>query len=95
MVKVTAYCPCPICCGKNDGITFSGKHARANHTIAVDPSVIPLGSVVYLEGMGTFTAEDVGGAISGHRVDLFMNDHHQALLFGVKYAKAHLLREAI
>jgi 3D (Asp-Asp-Asp) domain-containing protein len=95
MVEVTAYCACPLCCGKTDGITFSGRHARANHTIAVDPAVIPLGSEVYLEGLGIFTAEDVGGAIQGRRIDLFMNEHRQALQFGVKSIKAHLLNQAI
>jgi 3D (Asp-Asp-Asp) domain-containing protein len=95
MVEVTAYCACPLCCGKSDGITFSGRHARANHTIAVDPTVIPLGSEVYLEGLGTFTAEDVGGAIKGRRVDLFMDEHHQAVQFGVKTIKAHVLSEAV
>ncbi len=95
MVEVTAYCACPLCCGKSDGIAFSGRHAKANHTIAVDPAVIPLGSEVYLEGLGTFTAEDVGGAIKGRKVDLFMNEHHQAVLFGVKSIKAHLLNQVI
>ncbi len=95
MVEVTAYCACPLCCGKSDGITSSGKHARANHTIAVDPAVIPLGSKVYLEGLGTFIAEDVGGAINGRKVDLFMNEHRQAVLFGVKFTKAHLLQTEV
>lgn len=92
MVEVTAYCACPLCCGKSDGITASGKHARANHTIAVDPAVIPIGSEVYLEGLGTFIAEDVGGAIKGRKVDLFMNEHRQAILFGVQFTKAYLLK---
>ncbi len=95
MVEATAYCPCSICCGKSDGITNSGKRAYANHTIAVDPSIIPLGTMVYLEGLGTFIAEDTGGAIKGHKVDLFMNEHRQALNFGIKNIRAHLLKEAI
>jgi len=95
LVEVSAYCSCPLCCGKSDGITKSGKRAQANHTVAVDPTVIPLGSAVYLEGLGTFIAEDVGGAIKGNRVDLFMNEHRQAIIFGVKTLKAHLLREMI
>ena len=94
-VEVTAYCACPLCCGKSDGITFSGRQALANHTIAVDPAVIPLGSQVYLEGLGIFTAEDVGSAIKGRKVDLFMNEHHQAVLFGVKMIRAFLLNQAI
>jgi 3D (Asp-Asp-Asp) domain-containing protein len=95
MVEVTAYCACPLCCGKSDGITFSGRHAMANHTIAVDPAVIPLSSEVYLEGLGIFTAEDVGSAINGQKIDLFMNEYHQAVQFGVKSIKAHLLNQVI
>ncbi|KUK36482.1 MAG: hypothetical protein PWP44_620 [Thermacetogenium sp.] len=92
-VTVTAYCPCPICCGKSDGITCSGVRARANRTIAVDPDVIPLGSEVYLEGLGIFIAEDTGGAIKGNRIDIFMEDHQQALLFGIKEMKAYILQK--
>lgn len=92
-VTVTAYCPCPICCGKSDGITCSGVRARANRTIAVDPDVIPLGSEVYLEGLGIFIAEDTGGVIKGNRIDIFMEDHQQALLFGIKEMKAYVLQK--
>lgn len=94
-VIVTAYCPCPACCGKSDGITKSGTLAREKHTIAVDPDVIPLGSEVYLEGLGTFIAEDTGGAIKGNRIDIFMQDHNQALLFGVQETKAYLVNQII
>jgi 3D (Asp-Asp-Asp) domain-containing protein len=89
-VTVTAYCPCPICCGKSDGITSSGIRARETQTIAVDPDVIPIGSEVYLEGLGRFTAEDTGGAIKGNRIDIYMEDHNRALLFGVQETKAYL-----
>jgi 3D (Asp-Asp-Asp) domain-containing protein len=94
-VKVTAYCPCKLCCGKSDGITSTGVKARPHNTIAVDPAVIPMGSTIYLEGMGTFTAEDTGGAIRGNKVDLFMSEHHQALNFGVKFTRALLLQQPI
>ncbi len=94
-VEVTAYCPCHICCGKCDGITSSGKPAQANRTIAIDPAVIPLGTMLYLEGIGVFVAEDTGGAIKGNKIDLFMNDHQQALEFGVRTTKAYILQEKI
>ena len=72
--KLTAYCPCSQCCGPwANGITATGVTARANHTIAVDPRVIPYGSTVYIEGLGTFVAEDCGGAIKGNRIDVFYN----------------------
>jgi 3D (Asp-Asp-Asp) domain-containing protein len=41
-------------------------------TVAVDPQVIPLGSTVYIQGLGVFKAEDTGGAIVGHSVDVFV-----------------------
>ena len=94
-VIVTAYCPCSICCGKSDGITKSGTIAKEHQTIAVDPEVIPLGSQVYLEGLGTFIAEDTGGAIKGNRIDIFMQDHNQALQFGVRKTKAYLINQKI
>jgi len=40
-------------------------------TVAVDPHVIPLGSTVYIHGLGIFRAEDTGGAVIGHHVDVF------------------------
>jgi 3D (Asp-Asp-Asp) domain-containing protein len=82
--KLTAYCPCSQCCGQwANGITATGVTARANHTIAVDPRVIPYGSTVYIEGLGTFVAEDCGGAIKGNRIDVFYNTHSEALNSGV------------
>ena len=49
--KITHYCPCSICCGPYaNGITSTGVTATTNHTIAVDPSVIPYGSKVVING---------------------------------------------
>lgn len=81
--KVTAYCPCKQCCGKTDGITATGTKALAGRTIAVDPSVIPLGSKVNVGGK-TYVAEDTGGAIKGRRIDMFFNSHKEAEQFGVQ-----------
>ncbi|MGQ7890315.1 3D domain-containing protein [Paenibacillus sp. WC2504] len=66
------------------GITFSGLKAKEGRTIAVDPAVIPLGSTVFIEGIGIRKAEDIGSAIRGSRIDVFMNDLSQAQEFGVK-----------
>lgn len=66
------------------GITFSGNKAEEGRTVAVDPSIIPIGSTVYIDGVGLRTAEDTGSAIRGPRIDVFMNNLDQAKQFGVK-----------
>lgn len=66
------------------GITASGKVVRDHQTIAVDPSVIPLGTKVYIEGIGVRVAEDTGGAIVGNRIDVYMSDLPTAIQFGYK-----------
>jgi 3D (Asp-Asp-Asp) domain-containing protein len=66
------------------GITYSGGKAEEGRTIAVDPSVIPIGTLVYIEGIGIRKAEDTGSAVRGTKIDVFMNDLRQALDFGVK-----------
>jgi len=55
------------------GITKTGTVATAKRTIAVDPEVVPLGTKVYINGIGERTAEDVGGLIKGRRIDVFVD----------------------
>lgn len=82
IVVATAYCPCSKCCGEYaNGITASGAIARANHTIAVDRNVIPLGTKVLYNG-NIYVAEDTGGAIKGNRIDIYFDSHSEALEFG-------------
>lgn len=88
--KLTAYCPCPKCCGEwADGITYTGTEATAGRTVAVDPKVIPLGSTVYING-SAYVAEDIGGAIKGNRIDVYFPDHKTALQFGVQHAEVEI-----
>ncbi|MBQ3185809.1 MAG: G5 domain-containing protein, partial [Firmicutes bacterium] len=54
------------------GTTAMGTRARVGE-IAVDPSVIPLGTNVYIEGVGARRAEDTGGNIKGNTIDIYMN----------------------
>ena len=80
---LTAYCPCRSCCGKDDGITYTGVPAQEGHTVAVDPAVIPLGAWVEINGE-LYHAEDTGGAIAGKRIDVFFEDHGRANDYGRK-----------
>ena len=86
--KLTAYCieNYPHIC--NDGEssrTSTGAIPMVGRTCAVDPSVIPYGSEVIINGH-TYVAEDCGGAIKGNRVDILFATHQEALDFGVQYA---------
>ena len=90
-VSATAYTA--FCTGCS-GITATGINLKANpglKVIAVDPSVIPLGSKVWVEGYGHAIAGDTGGAIKGNKIDLFMADKSAALAFGRKQVKIKIL----
>lgn len=52
--------------------------------VAVDPRLIPLGSVVWIEGLGTFLAADTGSAVRGNRIDVYVYDYPRALQWGVR-----------
>ncbi|MEK8132398.1 3D domain-containing protein [Paenibacillus filicis] len=66
------------------GITYSGSKAEEGRTIAVDPKIIPIGTTVFIDGVGIRQAEDTGSAIRGSRIDVYMKNVDQALEFGVK-----------
>ena len=88
--KLTAYCSCSACCGQwANGITATGTTARAGRTIAVDPSVIPYGTEVLINGH-TYIAEDRGGGVNGKHIDIFFNSHTAALEFGIQYADVYI-----
>ena len=91
--KITHYCACKKCCGPNaQGITASGKRVQANKTIAVDPKVIKLGSQVYIDGYGYMEAQDTGSAIKGNIIDVYVEDHQEALKMGVQYKDVYLIK---
>ena len=86
--KLTAYCPCYQCSRGWGGMTSSGRRAEARHTIAVDPSVIPEGTHVIINGQ-EYVAEDTGGGVRGNHIDIFYESHSDALNFGVRYAEVY------
>ena len=89
--KLTFYCPCELCNGVAGAKTASGTTPTEGRTIAVDSSVIPLGSRVYIEGYGVFIAEDTGGAIKDNKIDVFVSSHDRAYELGLQYANIYLL----
>ena len=88
--KVTAYCSCAKCCGKTNGITSSGKKATAGHTVAA-PAKFAIGTKLSINGK-VYTVEDRGGAITGNKIDIYMNSHAEALAWGVKYLKVEVVK---
>ncbi|MDZ4994312.1 hypothetical protein GNF80_15285 [Clostridium perfringens] len=60
-------------------------------TIAVDPSVIPLGSKVYIPGYGYAIASDTGGVIKGNIIDLYMNSHDDCTSWGRRQVTLHIV----
>lgn len=92
-MTATAYDPSPQTIPGTKGITATGRRA-AFGVVAVDPRVIPLGSLVFVEGYGFAIAADTGGAIKGMKIDLCYNSRSTALRFGRKKVRVHVLRSA-
>lgn len=66
-----------------DGTTTTwGALSRGEQIVAVDPRVVPLGSWVWVEGLGTARAADTGGAVRGAHVDWLVSDHADAMIRG-------------
>ena len=90
--RLSFYCPCAQCCGSSfTGKTKLGTTVTEGRTIAVDSSIIPLGSRVYIDGYGVFVAEDIGGAIKGNKIDIAVSDHDQAYALGIDTADVYLV----
>jgi uncharacterized protein YabE (DUF348 family) len=88
----TAYSPGPESCGKyaSFGRTYTGKKASYG-LVAVDPQVIRLGTMLYVEGYGKAEAADIGSAIKGDRIDLCYETYREAAMFGRKKLKVYIL----
>lgn len=78
--KYTYYCDerRPHICG-GSGVTASGAPTKVGTTIGVDPSVIPLGTTVYMEGLGFRVAQDTGSKVGGKHIDVLVHTHSEAL----------------
>ena len=94
--KLTAYCPCDVCCGKwannrPGGIVYGaiGEELKEGYSIAVDPNVIAYRTEVVIDGR-TYKAQDCGGGIKGNEIDVYFEDHNDALEFGVQYKEVFI-----
>ena len=87
--KLTAYSGPQL--GQALPITATGTTARAGRTVAVDPKIIPLGSRIYIEGLGERIAEDVGGGVKGQHIDVYIGTIPQAFAFGVRRGRVSVI----
>ena len=79
-MRATAYTPYD---GGNVGRTALGNYAGKGHA-AVDPEMIPLGSIVYIEGYGYAICDDIGGAIKGSIIDVGVDTMAEAYEWGTR-----------
>ena len=91
LMKCTAYCPCETCSDNYGRQTHSGKIAKAGRTVAVDPSIIDIGSKVKI-GDHIYTAEDVGGAVVGDTIDIFFDSHSEVEEWGTRYIECWVVK---
>lgn len=91
-VLATAYTAnCEGC----SGVTTTGINLKDNpdaKVISVDPSIIPLGSKVFVEGYGYATAGDTGGSIKGNRIDVFIPTQEAAEQWGSKQVTVKIIK---
>ena len=88
-MRVTAYCPCPVCCGPlAQGITASGRIIRRGDRFVAAPKKYPFGTEIIVPQYNSaqpIKVLDRGGAIKGNRLDLFFPSHAKAAKWGVQY----------
>jgi 3D (Asp-Asp-Asp) domain-containing protein len=87
-MEATGYDPFPPG-GSGTGKTASGLMARFG-IVATDPRVVPLGTLVFVEGYGFGLAADTGGAIKGNKIDLCFNTRAEAYQWGRKKVRVHV-----
>lgn len=73
--------------------TASGAIAQEGVTIAADWDVYPPGTVLQVEGLGEYIVQDRGGAIKGLKIDVYFEDHDDALQFGRQEVRIKVISE--
>ena len=90
---ITAYCSCHLCCGKyaynrpldenGEPIVYgaSGEELIADYSIAVDAELFQMGETLWINNR-QYVCHDVGSAIKGKKIDIYMSSHQRALEWG-------------
>lgn len=100
--RLTAYCGCSKCCGiygenrpvdeygKTIVETAGGYRAVEGVTVAADIRLLPYGTKVIIDGH-EYIVQDKGGVINGNRIDIYFENHQDALNFGVQYKEVFMM----
>lgn len=88
-INASAYTASADECGNSKGITASGIKVHTG-TIACPPE-LPFGVKINIEGYGTFTCEDRGGAIKGNKIDIYVPTKAEAFKFGRRNLTAEIV----
>lgn len=98
----TAYCPCEKCCGEyasgrpldEDGKPIvrgaTGIVLQQGISVAADTSIHPMGTQLEIESLGTYTVQDRGSAIKGNRLDIYFENHDDAVKFGKQIVRVRV-----
>ena len=98
---ITAYCPCPVCCGewahnRSNGLVIGSGGVPLYEGTHVASS-LPNKSRIYIEGIGTYEVQDTPANhiirhYDGKIIDIYFANHEAALKFGKKTAKVYTER---
>jgi 3D (Asp-Asp-Asp) domain-containing protein len=92
--RMTATAYRPINRGIEGGRwTVTQRDGRSAHGVAVDPDIIPLGSRLWIPGYGHAVADDIGGWIKGHRIDIRCQDDESMDNWGRRSLRVYVLEE--
>jgi len=90
VINASAYTAAADECGNSKGITASGLKVQQARTLACPPQY-PFGAKIRIEGYGTYTCEDRGGAIKGNKFDIYMQTKSDAFAFGRRNLEAEVI----
>lgn len=92
----TAYCTEQYqhICGEGHGITASGQPIQADVTVAADQTLLPYGTVIYIEDVGIRIVQDRGAGVQGNHMDVAVDTHENALAWsGYGEHRVWIIRE--
>lgn len=70
--------------------TATGERVRSG-LVAADPRVLPFGSILFIDGYGTYKVSDTGGLIKNNRLDIYMPSCAKAIKFGRKTVQVKVI----